>query len=284
MNLSIIIACHNRKELTLRCIESARIAAANAGASISFTLFDDGSTDGTAEAVSSLADAPRILRGDGSAFWASSMAQAEAAVLADSNESSVEHIVWLNDDVSLDVDAFRALAETILSFPGSVIVGATRDAETGEVTYAGMRRSGLHPLRFEVVTPTGLAQRVQAFNGNLVVVPFAIAKELGGIDGGFSHALADIDYGLRCGRAGIPVILGPKTYGSCKRNEIPQAGRLQDDWKAFIGPKGGGNYPSLRRILGKSHPGSWPLFISATYGLWWMRRIAGMFRGKLVTK
>lgn len=284
MILSVIMACHNRKEFTLRCIEMARVAAANAGSSISFTLFDDGSTDGTSEAVSSLPDAIRILKGDGTAYWANSMAQAEGAVLASSKKSNDHFIVWLNDDVLLDPEAFTELSKSIKSAPGAVVVGAMRDALTGKVTYSGMRRRGVHPLSFEMIAPTGQLQRVDAFNGNLVVVPYSVAFDLGGIDGGFSHALADIDYGLRCGRADVPVVLGPSTYGSCSRNVVPQPGRILDDWRAFVGSKGGGNYVSLRRILRKSHPVSWLSFISATYGLWWTRRIIAMVRGRVATE
>lgn len=280
MKLSVIIACHNRRELTLRCIGLAQAAAIMADATVSFTLFDDGSTDGTSEAVSALPISLRTIKGDGSAYWANGMAQAEAVVLQNTFEVEDEFIVWLNDDVALDSEAFRDLGRTMELAPESVIVGAMRHPETGETTYSGMRRSGLHPLKFEMVTPTGRPQRVQAFNGNLVVVPVAVARRLGGIDGGYSHAFADIDYGLRCDRKGIPVILGPGTYGTCRRNETPKPGRVMEDWQAFVGSKGGGNYSSMRRILRKSHRLSWPLAIFATYVLWWIRRMAAMLRTK----
>lgn len=282
MNLSVIIACHNRKTLTLRCIESARSAAAYARVSISFTVYDDGSTDGTSEAVSELPVSLRTLKGDGSAYWASGMAQAEAAVLEGLTSLEDQLIVWLNDDVVLDIAAFAALTNIVESAPNSVVVGAMRDPETGAVTYSGMRRGGFHPLNFKMISPTDRLEKVEVFNGNLVLVPVAVARRLGGIDGGFSHALADIDYGLRCRRAGVPVVLGPSTYGTCKRNSILPPGRIWADWQVFVGFKGGGNYLSLKRILRRSHRLSWPLIIAATYGLWWARRMAAPLRRRLV--
>ncbi|WP_442544867.1 glycosyltransferase family 2 protein [Arthrobacter sp. KN11-1C] len=284
MKISVLIACHNRKELTLRCIESARSAAVHAGATIAFTVFDDGSTDGTSEAVAELPFSIQTLRGDGSAYWASGMAQAEAALLEELSDLEEDLIVWLNDDVVLDKESFSSLAASIALAPGSVIVGAMRDPETGETTYSGMRRSGLHPLSFEMVPPSDLPQPVETFNGNLVVVPVGVARRLGGIDGGFAHAFADIDYGLRLGRAGIPIILGAGTYGTCRRNEPQGIGRINEDWRRFLGPKGGGNYSSLRRILRKSHPLSWWLTIAVTYGLWWLRRLSGAVRSGRVIK
>lgn len=273
MRLVVLIACHNRRELTISCIRSAKKAADHAKADISFIVFDDGSSDGTTEAVSALSVDAEILHGNGSAFWAKSMALAEAEALKKLSGRDHEFVLWLNDDVNLDRDAFSLLASVAEEAPCSVIVGPMRDPVSFETTYSGMRSAGFHPLRFEMVAPSGVVQQVETFNGNLVMVPVLVAKKIGGIDGGFSHALADIDYGLRLGRAGVPVVLAPRTLGTCRRNEIRKRGNIRADWKAFIGPKGGGNYASLKRILRKSHRRSWACFITATYSLWWVRRV-----------
>ena len=127
-------------------------------------------------------------------------------------------------------------------------------------------------MRFALVAPNDSLQSIDTFNGNLVMVPVSVARLLAGLDGGFSHALADIDYGLRCGRSNVNVLLAPMTYGNCPRNAVPPRGDLWADWLAFIGPKGGGNCTSVRRILRKSNPRSWPLFMAGTYVLWWVRR------------
>ncbi|TLM84546.1 glycosyltransferase family 2 protein [Pseudarthrobacter sp. NamE2] len=282
MKLHMIMACHNRREMTVECIRKAHNAISLSGADASFTVYDDGSTDGTYEALVALGLPIQILRGDGSAFWARGMAIAEDTVLKQSAGEPDEFIVWLNDDVVLDENAFSSLSKTLESFPGSVVVGAMRDPIDGSITYSGMRRAGLHPLRFDLVIPTQEAQCVEVFNGNLVVVPVAVAKALGGIDGGFSHALADIDYGLRCSRSNIPVILGPSSYGACSRNKPSLSRGLSKDWADFLGPKGGGNYASLRRILQKSHHITWPFIIVVTYGVWWVRQLSGFRRRRKI--
>lgn len=274
MKFSVIMACHNRKALTVRAIERSQIAADRAAIEISFTVFDDGSEDGTAEAVSAMPQKIRLLEGDGTAYWARGMALAEAAALESSAQSLDEFIVWLNDDVALDPAAFLELRPTIAQNPGAVIVGAMRDPSTGTLTYSGMRRSGLHPLSFGMVSAREEPQPVETFNGNLVVVPIAVARLLSGIDGDFSHALADIDYGLRCERVGVSVILAPGTHGTCARNPTPFRRTAREDWRAFTGPKGGGNFRSLKRILSKSNRRSWLLLVTASYVLWWVRRAA----------
>jgi GT2 family glycosyltransferase len=272
MTFSVIMACHNRSALTVRAIERAQAAADHAAIEITFTVFDDGSTDGTAVALSALSSATTVLHGDGTMFWARSMALAEKAVLATAQKSG-DFVVWLNDDVTVDLTAFQLLRQTIDQHPGSVVVSAMREPSTGVLTYSGLRRDGRHPLSYGLVPASQASQRVETFNGNLVVVPVQVARRLRGIDGGFSHAFADVDYGLRCGRAGVPVILAPGTQGTCAHDPAPARGTAREDWRSFTGPKGGGNYRSVRRILRRSNRLTWPLVVAATYGLWWGRRI-----------
>ncbi len=282
MRAIVIMACFNRRDTTVRSIEGARLAADVAGVELSFVVFDDGSTDGTAEALAGLCGQITVLRGDGTYFWARGMATAEAAALesialgriAPADGAGEIHLVWLNDDVFLDDDAFLRLAETVAAHPGAIIAGATRDPEGGHVTYSGLASGGRHPLNFKRIAPTNAPQRVTTFNGNLVVVPASVAARIGGIDGGFSHALADIDYGLRAQRLGIAVLLSPGTCGTCPENPAERPQPAGAEWQRFLGAKGGGNYPSLRLILMKSHRRSWFAFVASTYALWWLRRIA----------
>jgi len=274
VSFHVIMACHNRCELTVQAVRLAQASADRANAVVSFTVFDDGSSDGTAEQLLQLPSAVTILSGDGSAFWASGMAQAEARVLEQASVVTGDFLVWLNDDVMLDVQAFPSILGAVeRAESGSVLVGAMRDIDSGEVTYSGLRRAGPHPLSFTIVPPDARAVPVEAFNGNLVVVPVEVAGTLGGIDGGFSHALADIDYGLRAGRFGIPVLLIPHTLGTCSRNMPIPRSDVKSDWRTFTGPKGGGNFVSLRRILRKSNPNSWLLVVLTSYLLWWARRL-----------
>ena len=280
MKLHVILACHNRRELTVRAITSTIAAASAAGVFVDFTVFDDGSTDGTDAALKSVRARVSMLRGDGSAYWAKSMAAAESAVLArsDVGDGPNEWIVWLNDDVLVDKTALLRFSKYLESSPASrppeaVVVGAMRDPHTSEVTYGGLAKIGRHPLGLAQVNPGVVPVRIDTFNGNLVAVPVHIARVVGGIDGGFAHAFADIDYGFRCQRLGIDVVLAPGTYGSCPRNIPPLRGSILGDWQAFTGAKGGGNFPSLRLILRKSNPRTWWAVIIVSYGLWLTRRV-----------
>ena len=273
MPLHVLVACHNRRDLTVRAITTFEKAATAAGIDADFTVFDDGSTDGTADALAAL-DLPLTrITGDGSAFWSRSMAVAERHVLHAYNDDG--YVVWLNDDVELDGDFLDVALAAAKSSPSAVLVGAMRDPETGQLTYSGHRRGGFHPLNFVApVEPNGTLQSIETFNGNLVFVPTKVARALGGIDGSLSHSGADTDYGLRVNDGGFELLLLPRIVGSCAFNPVRPPGPVMDDWRMFVGVKGGGNYNTMKRILQKRHRHTWLGYIVVTYSLWWARRLA----------
>jgi GT2 family glycosyltransferase len=281
MKIHVIVAAHNRKLLTSKAVMLAQNAGAHAGVDISFTIFDDGSTDGTAEILSRSVGRINVLNGDGSNFWAKSMAAAEADVLnSRPQDADDEFILWLNDDVELDFDSIERLTDEARLDRQAIIVGAMRDPATGTVTYSGFARHGWHPLRFELVQPGLNVQSVDTFNGNLVLVPLTVARTLRGIDGSFSHALADIDYGLRATHEGVRVLLAPGTFGTCSRNPPLLRLSLWKSWKRHTGVKGGGNFTSLNRVLRRHAPIKWPFAIMISYALWWFRAIRPGSRAK----
>lgn len=280
MKITVIMASHNRVRLTVVAIARAQQAADFASLDVNFIVFDDGSTDNTVSALASLTQQIHVMHGDGNAYWAKGMANAEHVALNGELGSRPDYLVWLNDDVSLDLHAFAQLTRVPPGDFTKVLVGAMRDPVNEQITYSGFRRSGAHPLRFALIEPTTAHQAIDTFNGNFVLVPTAVAVRVGGIDGSYSHALADIDYGLRCARLGIAVVLMPGTHGTCARNDEPVYQHLFADWVSFVGIKGGGNFASLRRILRKSNPCTWAVFILISYALWWSRRVIAAAGGK----
>lgn len=274
MPLHVLVACHNRRDFTVRAISTFAAAAEAKGVNADFTVYDDGSTDGTAEALAAL-DLPIVrIAGDGSAFWSHSMAEAEEYVLNVHGDDG--YAVWLNDDVELDGDFLEVALAAAKSVPSAVLVGAMRDPDTGQLTYSGFRSVGFHPLRGVLVEPNGTLQSVDTYNGNLVFVPMKIARELGGIDGSLSHLGADTDYGMRVRERGFELLLLPRIVGSCAQNPVRPLGPVMDDWRTFVGVKGGGNYHTLKRILRKRYPYTWPGYAFVTYSHWWVRRLIAL--------
>lgn len=225
MHIAVLIACHNRRTKTLECLKRLAVAAEYAAVRYRVYLFDDGSTDGTADAVRAQQPDALILTGDGTYFWNRSMNRVFEAAMRDGFPA----YLWLNDDTMLEPDAFTQILAAYQSAEEEVmVVGAVRDPDTGRLTYGGNRRvdSYLRPFLCSRVEPNGAPQDVDVVNGNVLFVPDAIAQTLGNLDPVFEHSMGDTDYSMRARKRGRRILLTAGFVGTCSHN--PSKGTHKD--------------------------------------------------------
>ena len=214
--IAALMTCHNRRDLTVRCLTSLR---AQAGPfTLDLFLVDDGSSDETAAAARQVWPEARVLAGDGTLFWNGGMRLAwETAAAA----ARYDHYLWLNDDVELAPGALDRLvreAEACAGAEGAVIVcGSTCRANGGELSYGGQRRTNpRRPLRFALIEPGPKPGPADTISGNIVLVSAAAFKRVGNLSPAFVHIFGDVDYGLRARSEGIPVMVGSGYFGACE--------------------------------------------------------------------
>lgn len=214
------MACYNRRDKTVACIEHLTIAAGRSGIDYRLFLFDDGSTDGTAEAVRAIEPDAAIMRGDGSYFWNRSMNRVFEAAMQDGFPA----YLWLNDDTMLRPEAFDLLlAARDSAAPGeAIVVGAISDPEGGHTTYGGRRdvEPRFRPFLARLLDPTDRPQEVDVMNGNVVMIPDGVARKLGNLDPVFEHGMGDTDYSKRARKLGVPVLLTAGYVGACSCNPL----------------------------------------------------------------
>jgi GT2 family glycosyltransferase len=267
MRITAILTCHNRRAKTVACLRSYFEQEVPEGTELDAVLVDDGSSDGTAGEVRGLGKPVTIIEGAGDLFWAAGMATAESRAL---EGSPPDFLLWLNDDTSLDPDALERLLEVEQGFERPcLVVGAVRDPKDSEITYSGVRRHRIHPLRFDRVLPEQEPVEVDAFHGNLVLVPIASALAIGSIDGAFEHGTADYDYGLRAKSAGVINLLAPGTFGSCPYDHdfapwLDPSLPLRERARLLLSRKGAP--PRSRAHFLRRHGGPlWPIFWLGPY-------------------
>ena len=118
--------------------------------------------------------------------------------------------LWLNDDTFLYEETLTLLQRALKDTEGkAIIVGATEDATHSQLTYGGRLREGGIPI------PTGELTPVDYFNGNIVLVPQFVFRQLGYLDDYFTHSKGDYDYGLRAKKAGLQIYQIGKVLGEC---------------------------------------------------------------------
>jgi len=258
-----LITCHNRREKTLGCLAALFSCRLPASTDLTVIVVDDGSRDGTADAIAASFPQVRMLHGDGSLFWNGGMRRAFGAAM----EEGFDDYLWLNDDTMLEADALERLYDCRLGLEADgehapLVVGATRDPHSGTLSYGGLVARDSASPNYLVVLPVGtVAQRCRTLNGNCVLIPDAAARRLGNLDANFVHAIGDWDYGMRANAAGFHVWMAPGFVGSCERNpvvELPPA--VARSVRA-----------RLRRVCSAKHvpPRAWYVYVRRNYGRSW---------------
>ncbi|MFD2255853.1 glycosyltransferase family 2 protein [Luteolibacter algae] len=208
--MTALITSHNRRNHTLTCLERLYGQILPAGTHLGVILVDDGSNDGTADAVQKQFPQVRVIKGSGNLYWCGGMREAWKAAAPD----DPEYYLLLNDDTHLREDALNRLLKIVIS-PDSRIIGVATIADdlTGEVNYGAVHNSkGL-------LRPSD-SENGDTFNANCVVVPRAVFKELGILHHTYTHAMGDTDYGIQATRRGIVIKKSSEFLGTCGSNPV----------------------------------------------------------------
>ncbi|MEZ4698722.1 MAG: glycosyltransferase family 2 protein [Rhodothermales bacterium] len=271
IRITAVLACHNRKPLTLKCLEMYFGQTVPDDVTLAAVVLDDGSTDGTGEAIASSFPGVRLLEGDGSLYWNGGMRSAFAEAMSIGSD----YYLWLNDDTQLYPGTLRGFLDTLgqlrkAGYEQNMLVGSVQDPETGSLTYGGsVRSSTWHPLKFELVEPVDHPLPCVIMHGNCVLIPDAVARKVGNLDDGFSHAIGDIDYSLRAVQAGVSVWIAPGYCGTCATNPVDGSWldtrlTLRERWRQVTGPKG--LPPREWMYFARKYAGLlWPLYGSLPY-------------------
>jgi GT2 family glycosyltransferase len=176
----LVTVVHNRRSITTAFAE--RLARQTLRG-ITLILVDDGSTDGTAEAVLKILPSTVVLKGDGTLWWGGGLQKGltwlRAQGLAD--EAAV---IFMNDDVSFEDDYFeKAVAElksldgrSFLVSPGVFHPSGRWAYEAGVTDWSRMKlmHYGEHHERIDHSTtralfmPWGALKTVSGFHPTLV--------------------------------------------------------------------------------------------------------------------
>lgn len=216
--LAVLMACHNRRDSTVACLRALLEASNQARLRFCLYLFDDGSTDGTAQAVRDVMPDAQVLAGDGTWFWNRSM----HALMERAMREGHAMYLWLNDDTMLEPAGLTVMLVALAAGPrgSTLVVGAIRDPRSGVRAYGGNRRVDprWRPFLGRVVEPSGKPEVVDMMNGNAVLLTDAVARRVGNLDPVFEHAMGDTDYALRAVAAGVTLLQTGRYVGHCSRN------------------------------------------------------------------
>lgn len=265
IRIAVLMTCHNRRDSTISCLHALYEQDVPGGNKFDVFLVDDGSSDGTSDAVRSIFPQVKIIRGDGNLYWCGGMRRAWAEAM----KGRYDYFLWLNDDTMLFPSALKTLICTAVNLTKEtckecIVVGSTRDPKTGEHSYGGYMKSSFNKRVYSATIP----KECYTMNGNIVLIPKSVAWLVGNFSPEFTHARGDSDYALRAKKLGVGIWVAPGFQGFCKRNERSawacSCTPLRDRWRILHSPKG--LPPNEYLIFLRRHHGwRWPIEISKPY-------------------
>jgi len=222
-----MLTCHNRRALTLTCLNKLSNQKLPGGYSLEFVIVDDGSSDGTADAIQEAVPAATLINGDGSLYWCGGMRKAWKKAA----ESNPDYYLAVNDDTILEDNAVASLLDAIKDSPKPALaVGCIRAHGSEQTIYGGVHRhKGVMP-------PSGKPKHCDTCNANCLLIPREIYLKVGTFHHAYTHQFGDFDYGYQASRLGFNVLQTATHVGSCSENPtrntwrdrtLPRAERLR---------------------------------------------------------
>jgi len=287
LKVEVVTPVHNRREETLQCLRSlARVDST--GLQTHIIVVDDGSTDGTSEAIARDFPDVEVVRGDGNLWYTAGTNRGIEAAL----RHQPDHILAINNDSIFDEKYILRMVECAEKYPRSVVGSLLLDwsqphkvfqvAPRWELSRGGYR----HWFRQTVWTVPDRPFEVELIVGNCVLYPVDAIRDVGLMDAKRLPQYGDAEYTPRMRRAGWRLIIEPRARVFCKPNDpamgfrhLPLGQKLRKFFfdpfspysfrRRFFGNLGGA--PSrfegllavpiyyLRLLVGKNAEGRWAL-------------------------
>lgn len=220
-NIAVLITCFNRKEKTLSALRKLHEANSKANFSINLKVYitDDGSTDGTAEAIVKSFPEINILKGTGNLYWTRGMRKSWQEAL----KGKYDAYLLLNDDTNVSenvFDEFQEVDDWCLSKykQHGIYVAFTSDPDTGELSYGAKNVLSKLSYKLEDILPSNIPQLCDLGNANIMLVHNDVVDVIGILSEGYIHGKGDYDYTLKARKKKIPVLTTTKICGTCKKD------------------------------------------------------------------
>lgn len=222
IRVEIVAPVHNRRAITLQCLRSIERLNTD-GLEIHTVIVDDGSTDGTSEAVAREYPHVEVVSGDGNLWFTEGTNVGLRAAL----KHSPDYILMINDDQVFDSDALSVMVETAEKYPRSVIGSLLllwdrphllfQVSPKWETFMGGWR----HWYKQTVWSIPDRPWKVDLIVGNCLLVPAEAFRTAGLMNSKDYPNYGDAEFTPRLKRLGWELLIEPRARVFCQPNNVP---------------------------------------------------------------
>lgn len=257
--IHILLPVHNRRAVTVRFVEAL---ARQTWREFRLVLIDDGSSDGTADAVRAVLPDAVVITGQGDWWWAGSLDQG-CRYLEASGVCDEDVVLFINDDLSLEDDFLsRAMAE-IASLSETLLLARQVDIATGrEIGMGGGVHADVVRMRF---AETGKTEDVNCLPTRGLFLRWKDYKATGGFcPDRLPHYLSDYEFTHRAWRKGLRLKVAE---GAQVGVQLEKSG--ESAATVFRLPRGR-RFGMIFSRRFKDNPVTWSVFVRLTVAPWRM--------------
>jgi GT2 family glycosyltransferase len=202
----VFIVCYNRKDTTIRFLDSLNNSIINSIHDFEVYLVDDASPDLTGKYVKDSFPFINVLMGNGELYWAGGV----RLILEKLSKPIVDFdgILLVNDDVVLKQGKLQQLIE--IGLWRNSLIGGTVTTSSGMVESSGGKLGKICKPKVKRKLANGELQECDVLPGHIMYIPVPIYTALGGFDEELPYRFLDLEFSLRASRAGFPVLLAPE--------------------------------------------------------------------------
>lgn len=223
IRVAVVSPVHNRRETTHQFLKSL-VRARSEGLDVVTIIVDDGSTDGTSEAVRRSYPDTILVEGDGELWYSGGVNLGIRTAL----DLDPRYVLVANNDSVFDEDFLLRLVECAESNPRSVVGPLLllwdrphRVFQTSPKweTFSGGFRHWRHQT---VWTVPSSAWEVEIIVGNCVLIPAEAIRRCGVMDQKRYPHYGDAEYTPRLRKNGFRLLIEPKARVFCQPNDPPK--------------------------------------------------------------
>lgn len=234
----ILIPIYNRKVLTLECLASF---AKQTCMDYEIIIIDDGSVDGSAEAIRELYPAVTIVHGNGNWWWTKSMNKGVHFILQKAKQE--DFVLCINNDVEISPDYLEKLVQTSKEHNRALVGSLVKNLyDKNIIQDAGVRTEWkkFYFPKHDFDSSKKINTVIDALSARGMLVPIEVFKKIGLFSKMLPHYTSDYNFSIRAKKQGFSLVM---SYEAIVYSKDQPGDKQFSFWKYYFSRKSSSNIP-----------------------------------------